>query len=73
MFASVDGGRPGYMALAPHILASRHVSLPPSLAIIGLLLPQTALGGLLRLKRWQGWMAVFQNTWRKRHPLYVRH
>jgi hypothetical protein len=28
MFASVDGANPGYMALAPHILAPRHVSSP---------------------------------------------
>jgi len=30
MFASVDGAEPRYMALAPHILAPRHVS-PPSI------------------------------------------
>ncbi len=30
MFASVDGVSPEYMALAPHILAPRHVS-PPSI------------------------------------------
>jgi len=28
MFASVDGAGPGYMALAPRILAPRHVSPP---------------------------------------------
>lgn len=31
MFASIDGANPGYMALAPDILALRHVSLPPIL------------------------------------------
>lgn len=31
MFASIDGAGPGYMALAPHIPDSRHVS-PPSIA-----------------------------------------
>ena len=36
MFASIDGAVPEYMALAPHILAPRHV-LPPS--ILGNMLP----------------------------------
>ena len=31
MFASMDGGRPGYMAITPHIQAPRHVSPPPIL------------------------------------------
>lgn len=45
----------------------------PSSEIIWLPLCQAALAGLLRLKCRQGLMAVFQNTWRKRHPLYGRH
>lgn len=36
MFARIDGASPEYMALAPHILAARHVS-PPN--ILGELLP----------------------------------
>jgi hypothetical protein len=44
MFARVDGGRPGYMALAPHILESRHISRP---SILGndLITPSASCSG----------------------------
>ena len=71
MFARIDGASPEYMALAPHILAPRHVSPPSILGNMSPFISQSRSGCpsspevLTRMDgSFPGWMAKMPSTLR---------